>query len=143
MKKWLLLLAIVTAGCGQKSQSQQSAAPQPVEVALEDAGSGAHTPHPAAVLPVVKNFSVTPQTARPGQPVTASVEVAAAAPDHTVTLAWFGPDGWLISDEEQSLSSTTLKFQPPTLNAPGVYQAELRDTRTATPLASAAITVGS
>lgn len=102
----------------------------------------AKTPAPSAITPVTattstlqnrlavkaQKFTVTPANVQKGQPVTVRVELENAPASMPATLAWFGPDGWLVADDTREVSGNSITFTTPAdvLRDPGHYRAELR-----------------
>lgn len=111
---------LLTAACSREPAQTGASTTVPASQAIE-AKNPAFDVH-------IESFVVTPETIAKGQPVSVSVQLD-KAPQHMIaTLAWFGPDGWLVSDETVDVKNRSLSFrlQPGLLLEPGHYRAELR-----------------
>jgi hypothetical protein len=98
------------------------AAPPPAPAAAPEP-----TARQLAALSVSK-FDIHPTAVRRDQPVSVTVDLDKALPGTEVTLAWFGPDGWLLHDDEKELRGNTVSFVVPagTFPSPGRYHADVR-----------------
>ena len=76
----------------------------------------------------VVKISVDPPSVRRDQPATVSVQLDDVPAGTDLTLAWFGPDGWLQHDEMKPVSGHSATFVVPagTFRAPGRYHGRLR-----------------
>jgi outer membrane receptor protein involved in Fe transport len=115
-----LLLAAATlaaAGCSKATAPEAAAPPPVVETAAIE--------HPGVKA---ERFDITPATIRRGQPATVDVQLDRASPGSTVTVGWFGPDGWNVADQSENVAGNRASFAAPvaSLDKPGRYTAELR-----------------
>jgi hypothetical protein len=76
----------------------------------------------------VAKVDIFPATIRRDPPVTVTVELKDAPGGTPVTLAWFGPDGWLVTDESAETRGNSVSFAIPAgaFPSPGRYIADLR-----------------
>ncbi len=103
--------------------SKESTATPPIQKV--DIGS---TTAAGPSLPTVKQFVVSPHTIRSGQVATVHIELANAGPNTPLTVAWFAPSGWTVTDQKEVATGTGLDLQAPVglLDGSGTYRAELR-----------------
>lgn len=121
MKRARLTLAVCTLLAACTRQPEHAAAP---------AASDAAEPPPTAAQIAsmhLRELEVSPTPIRRREAATVVVAVTAAPPGTTLTLAWFGPDGWLVHDAKAQLQGATVTFgiPPDTFPAPGRYLASV------------------
>lgn len=114
----MALALLIACGCS-KTPPPPAAAGNPVLA----------PPEPQKLLAVrVQRFDIAPGTVQKGQPVNVTIRLEDLPPATAVTLAWFGPDGWLVADETKEASGSAVSFtaSPDRFRQPGRYRAELR-----------------
>lgn len=76
---------------------------------------------------MVETFRVDPATIRRDQTATATVSLAGAPAGTLLTLAWFGPDGWLVFDQQATVNGKSVSFSIPAARFvnPAVYHGSL------------------
>lgn len=120
MNRSIVLLAVTVAmcGCTQRAADQTQGAP---------AAAGTAAPSPQSLLDVKAKIDVPGAVAK-GQPCTVRVQLDGAPPAMPATLAWYGPDGWLVSQDTEDVRGHGVTFTTAagTFKEPGQYRAELR-----------------
>ncbi len=118
------LVALLLGG-GKKNTTSASAQTrlQPQEVQWYQTGA------PAQPAIAVGELAVNPPAVHSGQQATVTVKLANVKAGTDITLAWFGPNGWNISDQHAIATGNTMTFQAPveSFGTPGKYTAELRN----------------
>lgn len=76
----------------------------------------------------VARFEVTPATIHRGQAASVVVQLDKAGAPLPVTIGWFGPDGWNVTDQGASASAAAVTLPAPVdrFDRPGTYVAQLR-----------------
>lgn len=118
----LVMILVLLAGCSHEAE-------QPSHTTTTILISG---PEEEPREPIVaRGFAVTPAAVRVGGTATAAAELDAAHPDRTISVDWFGPDGWLIAYSVQVAERPHLTFAAPrdAFREPGRYRAVLRSGR--------------
>lgn len=110
--------SLLAAACARHDAAPQQAA---------TAEPGPPTAQQLVDVKVVK-ISVDHPSIHRDQPATVSVELKGVPPGTDLTLAWFGPDGWLEHDEMKPVSGNSATFVVPagTFRSPGHYHGRLR-----------------
>lgn len=119
-----LLTAFAAAGCHKSSGTApaQAQAPLPSQEVNWNNQSAGQTSQAQAGAPVVV---ATAQVTVNGSNVTA--QLSNVRPGTELTLAWFGPNGWHVANQQQVVSGNTVTFPVPKFATPGRYEAELLD----------------
>ena len=132
MKLFAIVSIVLLAACSSKSDAPATQ----TTIIISGPETSARTPID------VRRFEITPETARPGQPVTASVELAAAHPSRKLAVEWYGPDGWLVAYAVHDAGNTRFTSKAPVdiFDAEGRYEAVLR--AGIVPLAEDSISIG-
>ncbi len=120
-----LLTAFAAVGCHKSpgtapAQAQAPLPSQEVNWNQSQTSQSATQAQPSAPVVVA-----TAQVAVNGSNVTA--QLSNVRPGTELTLAWFGPNGWHVTNQQQVVSGNTVTFPVPKFATPGRYEAELLD----------------
>jgi hypothetical protein len=116
------MVATLLAACAKE---KPAAPPATQTVAIEGFAEEPAKP-PTPRLPTATKFEITPQTVRRGQAATVTVAARDLRPGSELTLSWFKPDGWNLTDQMVSGASGTLEAPVAQMTQAGLYRVELR-----------------
>lgn len=119
MKAFLCLcLVLLSAACSREAE--------PPATATTIVISEAETERMPRV--VVKRFEISPDPARRGRPISATAEIEPTHPARTVSVNWYGPDGWLAGYDVHETTEPRITSRAPVgpSGDPGRYRAVLR-----------------
>jgi hypothetical protein len=117
----LLTAALATSGCHKSSSAPAAAQLQPQEVNWNQSAEPASPHKTQRGLPDI----TVEQLAVNGSNV--DVRFTNVKPGTGLTLAWFGPNGWSVTNQYQAANGNTATFAIPKFGTPGRYEAELLD----------------
>ena len=115
------ICALLAAACSRQQSTGNGA--------VTAANTEAAFPSPQQLANIkVQTIEVTPPTVRKGQPVDVKVSLSDVPPGTTLTLSWFGPNGWLAGDTVADPQRAGASFHTPAsvFAEPGHYHAALR-----------------
>lgn len=118
----LAMVATLLAACAKE---QPAAPPATQTVAIEGFSEEPAKPT-RAKLPTATKFEIAPQTVRRGQTATVTVAAQDLRPGSDLTLSWFKPDGWNLTDQMVGGASGRLEAPVAQMTQAGTYRVELR-----------------